>query len=113
MVVAAFPVTNQADRVKFFEEIFLVANISPDVVLGMPFLILSGTDVDFPKRKLWWRSYTIEEALPTTKRIELVGKKEFVAIAFDPGHKTFVVHVVSLESPSNTQEGDVYLSCRA
>ena len=52
MVVAAFLVTDQADRVRFFEEIFLVANISPDVVLGMSFLTLSGADVDFPKRKL-------------------------------------------------------------
>ena len=52
MVVAVFSVTDQANRVRFFEETFLVANISPDVVLGMPFLTLSGADVDFPKRKL-------------------------------------------------------------
>ena len=52
MVVAAFSVTDQADRVRFFKETFLVANISPDVVLGMPFLTLSGADVDFPKREL-------------------------------------------------------------
>ena len=52
MVVAAFSVTDQADRVRFFEETFLVANVSPDVVLGMPFLTLSGADVDFPNREL-------------------------------------------------------------
>ena len=113
MMVAAFSVTDQADRVRFFEETFLVANVSPDVVLGMPFLTLSGADVDFPKRELRWRSYTIEEALPTTKRVELVGKKEFAAAALDPGHETFVVHVASLESPSSTQKGDVHPSCRA
>ena len=67
MVVAAFSVIDQADRVRFFEETFLVANVSPDVVLGMPFLTLSGADVDFPKRELRWRSYTTEKALPTTK----------------------------------------------
>ena len=55
--------------------------------------------------------YTIKEALPTTKRVELVGKKEFAAAALDPGHETFVVHVASLESPS--QEGDVHPSRRA
>ena len=49
MVVATFSVTDQADKVRFFEEIFLVANVSLDVVLGMPFLTLSGADVDFPK----------------------------------------------------------------
>ena len=112
MMVVAFSVIDQADRVRFFEETFLVANVSPDVVLGMPFLTLSGADVDFPKRELRWRSYTIEEALPTTKQVELVGKKEFAAVALDPGHETFVVYVAFLESPSSTQEGDIYFSCR-
>ena len=52
MMVAAFSVTDQANRVSFFEETFLVANISPDVVFGMPFLTLSGANVDFLKREL-------------------------------------------------------------
>ena len=33
MVVAAFLVENKANRVRFFEETFLVANVSPEVVL--------------------------------------------------------------------------------
>ena len=53
MVVTAFSMTNQADRVRFLEETFLVANVSPDVILGMPFLTLSGVDVNFLKKKLW------------------------------------------------------------
>ena len=52
MVVVAFSVTDQADRIRFFEEIFLVANVSQDVVLEIAFLTLSGADVDFPKREL-------------------------------------------------------------
>ena len=52
MVVAAFSVTDQADRVRFFEKTFLVANVSPDVVLEIPFLTLSNADVNFPKREL-------------------------------------------------------------
>ena len=52
MVVAAFLVTDQANRVKFFKEIFLVVNISPDVVLGMPFFTLSDANIDFPKKEL-------------------------------------------------------------
>ena len=111
MVIVIFLVTNQANRVSFFEENFLVANVSPDVILGMLFLTLSSADVDFLKRDLWWRSYTIEKALPTTKQVKVDGKKEFAALVFDPGHETFVVHIASLESPS--QEGDVYHSCRA
>ena len=51
-MVAAFSVTDQADRVRFFKETFLVANVSPDVVLGMPFLTLNSVDIDFPKKEL-------------------------------------------------------------
>ena len=52
MVVVTFSVIDQADRVKFFEKTFLVANVSPDMIFGMPFLILSSADVDFPKKEL-------------------------------------------------------------
>ena len=52
MIIAAFSVTNQADKVKFFKKTFLVANVSSEVVLGMPFLTLSNADIDFPKREL-------------------------------------------------------------
>ena len=52
IVVAAFSVTDQADRVRFFEETFLVANISPDMVFRMPFFTLSCADVNFLKREL-------------------------------------------------------------
>ena len=47
MVVLAFSVTDKANQVKFFEKTFLVANVSPEVVLGMPFLTLSSADIDF------------------------------------------------------------------
>ena len=98
MVVSAFSVTNKANRVRFFEEIFLVANVSPEVVLGMPFLILSGADVDFAGRELWWKTYTTEEDFSTTRHVELVGKKEFSAAVLDPEHETYIVHVASLTS---------------
>ena len=64
------------DRVKFFEQTLLVSNVSPEIVLGMRFITLSGANVDFFGRELRWRTYTTEEALPTTKRVKLVGKKE-------------------------------------
>ena len=47
MIVAAFSVINKANQVKFFEKTFLVANISPEVVFGMLFLTLSGSNIDF------------------------------------------------------------------
>ena len=96
MVVATFLVIDKANQVRFFEETFLVANISPEVVLGMSFLTLSSIDIDFLDRDFRWRTYTTEEALPTTRRIELVGKKEIAAAPLNPEHETFVVHIASL-----------------
>ena len=96
MVVAAFSVTDKVNRVKFFEETFLVANVSPEVVLGILFLTLSGANVDFLDRDLRWKTYITEKALPTTRRIELVGKKEFAVATLDSELKTFVIYVASL-----------------
>ena len=53
IVIVVFSVTDQVNKVKFFQEIFLVANINPNVVLGMLFLTLTNTDIDFPERELW------------------------------------------------------------
>ena len=47
MVVTNFSVTDKVNRVRFFEETFLVANVSPEIVFGMPFLTLSDADIDF------------------------------------------------------------------
>ena len=112
-VVTAFPVVDKANRVKFFEETFLVANISPKVVLGMPFLTLSSADIDFSGRELRWRTYTTEKTLPTTRRVELVGKKEFATAALDPEHETYVVHVLSLSSALPVTSLDVHPSRRS
>ena len=98
MVITAFSVMEKVNRVRFFEETFLVANVSLEIVLGMPFLTLSNADVDFLGRELRWRTYITKEALPTTRHIELVGKKEFKAAALDPKHKTYIVHVGSVSS---------------
>ena len=53
-----------------------MANVSSEIVFGMPFLILSSAYVDFLNRELQWRTYTTKEALLITRRIELMGKKE-------------------------------------
>ena len=47
IVIAAFLMTDKANWVRFFEKIFLMANIGLKVVFGIFFLTLSDTDVDF------------------------------------------------------------------
>ena len=98
MVIAAFSVVDKTNQVRFFEETFLVANVSPEVVFGMLFLTLSSANIDFSSWELQWRNYTTKEALPTTRHVELVKKKEFTAVALDPEHEINVVYVASLSS---------------
>ncbi len=96
MVVSTFSVSDKDRRERCFEESFLLANVRPDIVLAMPFLTMSNADVDFQARDLQWRSYTTGEVLPTTRQVELIGKKEFAAAALDSEHEGFVVHVAAL-----------------
>ena len=65
-----------------------MANVSLEEVFGMTFFTLSDADVDFLGQELRWRTYTAQEAPLTTKRVELVGKKEFAAATLDPEHET-------------------------
>ena len=53
MVVAVFSVTDQANKIRFFKETFLMANISSDVLLEIFFFILSSANIDFLKREFW------------------------------------------------------------
>ena len=52
MVLANFQVEDKLGRTRFFQETFLLANISAEVVLGMPFLTLSNADVQFKEKEL-------------------------------------------------------------
>ena len=117
IVVTAFSVLDKTNQVRFFEKTFLVVNVSPEIVFKMPFLILSDADVDFLGRKFRWRTYTTKEALSTIRRIELVGKKEFAAVALDSKYETYVVHVGSVSSgvlPSSSPlEFNVHPFCRS
>ena len=49
-----------------------------EIVLEMPFLAPSNTEIEFTElEKLTWRSYTAAVVLPTTSRVELIDKQEF------------------------------------
>lgn len=39
--------------------------------------------------------YTIIEALPTTKRVELIEKKEFVTTTLNSDDETFIIYISS------------------
>ena len=98
IVIAAFQVVDKLCRFRFFQETFLLANISLEVVLGISFFILSNDNIQFAEKKLTWRIYTIEEAFPTTYQVEIIDRKEFAKAALDENVKASVVHVNSLAS---------------
>ncbi len=103
MVVSTFSVLDKDEKERFFEKSVLLVDVSSGIVLGMRFLTMSNADVDFQARDLQWRSYTTREVLPTTKRVELIGKKEFAAAALDPEYEAFVVHVAALSVNSGDE----------
>lgn len=72
IVVAAFSVTDKANPVKFFKETFFVANVKPEIVFRILFLILSNIEIDISAWELRWRIYITKSALPTTKYVKLV-----------------------------------------
>ena len=74
-----------------------MADTKFEVILGMPFLKISNADVSFGEGTLTWKTYTTNEALPTTEQVQIVDPKEFVIAALDVNSETFVVHVAIRE----------------
>ena len=50
------------------------------------------------------------EALPTTQRVEIIDKREFIAAALNVDSEIFVLHVAALAEPTTIP---IYLSCQA
>ena len=99
MVLASFQMQNKLGRARFFQESFLFADTTVEVVLGMLFLTFSNADMSFSERELTWNSYTIDETLSTSKRVELIDKNKFAKAVLDTESETFVVYVAALEAP--------------
>ncbi len=52
MVVSTFSMSDKDERERFSEESFLLADVKPEIVIGMPFQTMSNVDVDFQTRDL-------------------------------------------------------------
>lgn len=98
IISAMFSLYNSLGKIWFFKQTFLQANSSLEMVLEMPFLSLSNTNIKFAEpRKVTQRLYDTVEALFTTSRIKLTNKKEFTKAALDENSKIFLVYVITLE----------------
>ncbi len=47
MIVSTFSVLDKDSKKKFFENSFLLADVKPEIVFGMPFLTISNADINF------------------------------------------------------------------
>lgn len=72
IVIASFLIEYKRRKSQFFEKIFLLANISINIVLKIFFLTLSNMEINFMNWKLNWRLYIIIKAFPTIKWVKLV-----------------------------------------
>lgn len=77
-------------------ETFLLIDINIKVMLKALFLALSKVNISFLAWQLTWKSYIVAKALPTTKQIELIDKKEFAKAVLDENSETFVIYVIIL-----------------
>ena len=108
IVIVDCSVKDKLGRVRFFRKTFLLANIGLEVILGMLFLTLSKANVRFAEQEFVWKIFTAAEALPTTKKVEIIDKKKFAAAALNTDNKTFVVHVAALAEPTTMP---IFSSC--
>ena len=96
MVIAAFQILNKLCCSRFFQETFLLADISMEMVQGMLFFTLSNADVQFSEKELTWKSYTIKKGFSTIYQVEIINGKEFAKEVLDENVEAFMVHVSSL-----------------
>ena len=90
MGLLVFGVTDQLGQQRFFEETFLIADIPHNIVLGMPFLQLANPDIDWSARTLNWRELSVQSALMTTHRIEIIEPEVFIEEALSEDTPTYV-----------------------
>lgn len=79
----------------------MLADISIETVLGMPFLSLNNVNLQFGIRKLTWKMYTTAKAILTTRQVKLINIHKFAKAALDKVSKIFVLHVTALEISSD------------
>ena len=65
---------------------------------------ISNTNVSFGKKTLIWKSYTLNNALFTTKQVQIIDPKEFVIIELDTDSKIIVVYMAIQEQEKHARK---------
>ena len=97
MAIAGSSIQDKLGRARVFEETFLLADTSMEVVLEIPFLALRNADILFPTKSFIWRSYSVFELLSTARWVKLIDKHKFSRAALDEKSETFIIHVAAMK----------------
>lgn len=62
---------------------FLLANNSIKIILGMSFLTFNNVNIQFPVKKLICKSYFTAKALLISKKVEFINKKKVAKMELD------------------------------
>lgn len=63
MILTSFKIDSKSGWLQFLQKVFLMANISMEVILTMFFLIFNNANIYFAKREIIYRFYTTDKAL--------------------------------------------------
>ena len=96
IIIASFSVEDKEKKSRFFEETFLLADISIDIALRTSFFTLSNDEIDLVGCHIYWRTYTVTKILLTMRQVKLIGIKEFAAVILYLKDEAFVVYVASI-----------------
>ena len=108
MVIAGFQILDKLGRACFFQETFLLAVISIEVVFKIFFLTFSNANIQFAKKKFLQKTYIVAEALPTIFWVKFIDKKKFAKTVLNKNVETFIVHMTSF-----TSKIMIYPACEA
>ena len=75
IVIADFQVEDKANRPRFFQKTFLVADTKFEMILGMLFLKISNADMSFGKETLTWKTYIITRPYLLLSEFKLLIRK--------------------------------------
>ena len=96
IVIAGFHVQYKLRKAIFFQETSLIADINVEIVFEISFLTFNKVEMDFAEKEFTWKVYTITEALPIMKKIQIIDPKKFIKAALDLEQKVFIIHTVTL-----------------
>ena len=93
MVITNFQVKDKINKPRFFQKIFLVADIKFELILRMSFLKISNADILFDEKILMWKFYITNKALFIINQVQIINSKKFIIAVLDANSKTFVMHM--------------------